>query len=87
MNAAFARVLAEAGEPAPAELPAGGRALAEIREQLTALNARRLARWLANAPAREQGLAAYREANRAIYGRDLEGREPWSEPPPPVQIW
>jgi hypothetical protein len=85
MNGDFARVLAEAGEPAPAELPAGERVLAEIREQLTALNARRLARWLANAPAREQGLAAYRKA-RAESGED-DGRVPWSEPPPPVQIW
>jgi len=84
----FARVLAEAGEPDPAELPPGERQLAELRARVAELNAGRMARWLRNEAPRRAGLEAYQRANAAagIEGPALD-HFPWMGPPAPVQIW
>lgn len=82
----FARVLAEAAEAQPRELPRGERMLAELRAEVARVNAARLARWLAHAPEREEALATYRRV-RAEAGLDPDGAGPWAGPPPPITIF
>lgn len=84
----FRRVLAEAGEPDPAELPPGERAVAELRAAMAEDYARRLARWQRHEVSRQAARAAYERANAemGIEGRSLEDF-PWMTPPAPPMIW
>lgn len=84
----FARVLAEAGEPEPAELTPAERMLAELQADVAEVDAGRRARWERNAAARQAGIEAYQRANEAagIEGRPLD-RFPWFTPPPACRIW
>ena len=84
----FARVLAEAGEPEPAERDPIGRAMAEVQAGMDEQYASQMARWLRNADARAAAIEAWQRANEAagIDGGDPE-RVPWMQPPRPRRIW
>lgn len=84
----FARVLAEAGEPEPAERPAGVRALAEVQARVEELNAARMARWLQLEASRRAGWEAY-QLGRARMGIKAAPAEacPWLTAPPRIRIW
>ena len=75
----FARVLAEAGEPAPEPRPPGwdgDASLARMREDLAAYTAARAARWAAG--------DAHRQAARELYERT---RQEAGSPPVPAPPW
>lgn len=84
----FSRVLAEAGEPEPAKLPSGVRALAELQAAVAELNASRLTRWKRNEASRQAAAEAYRLANEeaGIEPGSPPETWPWMTPPPPVRI-
>ena len=70
----FARVLAEAGEDQPAELPLGERILAKLQAAVAELDAERLIRWQRNDAARQAAAEAYERANEAA---GIEGARRW----------
>jgi hypothetical protein len=88
---AFARVLGEAGEPAPGPRPAGwaGEAmLARLREDVAALRAARSARWALHAGERRAAREAYERACLAAGHIPAGGPPPWLRDEEPVlRIW
>jgi len=84
----FRRVLAEAGEPEPAVLPAGERALAGLQAAAAELSAGRMARWQRLEASRRAGWEAYQLgcARMGIEPRPLD-HFPWMAPPRPCRIW
>ena len=87
----FSRVLAEAGEDQPAELPFAERVLAEMRARVAEFDAERMAQWQQKAAMRQAMADAYERANEAagIEGRPPLESYPWlgMTPPKPTRIW